>query len=124
VFIAGALGVVTKFALRRLTWPDLVVSTALVYAAIAAFIVAAGAGTLRGGIGGGIAILAGICASSALILSFLALEHGRVGQVVPFMSAYPIVSAALGLLLLSETASWGHTLGIGLIIGGLVLLAH
>ncbi|HMJ96637.1 MAG TPA: EamA family transporter [Thermoleophilaceae bacterium] len=124
VLVVGALGVLTKFALRQATWTDLIVSSALVYVVVAGALLATGSATLRMGSGGALALLVGGCAVAGLVLSTLALQHAEAIRVVPLMSTYPLVTVVLAVLLLSETVSLAQGFGIGFVIAGVVLLGR
>jgi bacterial/archaeal transporter family protein len=123
VLIVGIIGVTTKLALRDIGWQDLLVWTAIVYAAIAALLVLLGSGGLPGGTGGAWAVATGICASTGLICSFVALQGTDASRVVPYMSAYPVVTIILAAVFLSEHVTPMRVGGSLLVVGGLVLLS-
>jgi uncharacterized membrane protein len=123
VLIVGVIGVTTKLALREIGWQDLLVWTAIVYAAIAALLVLVGSGGVPGGSGGAWAVATGICASTGLICSFVALQGTDASRVVPYMSAYPVVTIILAAIFLSEHITPIRVGGSILVVGGLVLLS-
>lgn len=122
VVAVGALGVTTKLALEDVTWPELVLWTAVAYAVIAALLILAGARLrlVREARYGG---LSGALAATALILLFLAVDAGDVSRVVPITSAYPVVTVALAALLLAERVSALRVGATLLVVGGVVLLS-
>jgi transporter family protein len=124
VAVVGVLGILTKLALRHVSWTDMVVSTALVYGCAAGALVLSGSGDFRLGRGGAIALAAGVCAAGGLTLSFIALRHADASRAVPFMSAYPVVTVVLAVLLLSESVSLSQGVGIALVLAGVVLLGR
>jgi len=54
---------------------------------------------------------------------FKALQSGDVGQIIPIVGAYPLVSALLAFLFLGETLTIAKTGGIILVVIGVILLA-
>lgn len=123
VVAVGALGVTTKLALEDMTWPELVLWTAVAYAVIAVLLVGAGGERMRPGRSAGYGALSGALAAGALIMLFLALDAGDVSRVVPITSAYPVVTVLLAAVLLAERVSavrFGATL---LVVGGVILLS-
>jgi transporter family protein len=54
---------------------------------------------------------------------FHALQRGQASLVVPFTSAYPLVTVLLSLLVLGEPITPTKVLGVALIVGGVMLLA-
>ena len=53
---------------------------------------------------------------------FYVLRSGMISQVVPITASYPIVTAALGILILGEAATPQRILGIVLTVIGIVLV--
>jgi bacterial/archaeal transporter family protein len=119
----GLLGIATKLALRDVSFGDVVASTCAVYAALGVVVLATRSGTVAGGTGGMYAALTGACAAGGLVFSVLALRTGQASQAVPVMAAYPLVTVAVAVAVLSERVSLGQAIGIGLIVVGLVVLA-
>jgi len=123
VVAVGALGVTTKLALEDMTWPEVVLWTAVAYVAIAALLVVGGGQRLRLGRGAGYGALSGALAAGALIALFLALDAGDVSRVVPITSAYPVVTVLLAAALLSERVTTGRVGATLLVVAGVVLLS-
>src|SRR5262249_8448936 len=116
-------GITTKLALRDVPFGDVVAWTCVVYAALGVVVLGTRSGSVSGGTGGLFAALTGACAAGALVFTLLALRTGRASQAVPVMAAYPLVTVAAAVAVLSERVSLGHALGIGLNVVGLVVLA-
>ncbi len=53
---------------------------------------------------------------------FYALKAGEASQVVPVVSAFPVVAFVLGITVLGETATPTRWLGAALVVVGVVLL--
>lgn len=124
VVLEGALGITTKLALRSISWHQLLIWTAIGYALIAVFLVVATGEMIPFGAGVGWAVLSGIFASFGLLLFFLALERGEASNVVPVTAAYPLVTALLAALVLSEEISPLRGLGTLLVVVGIIELGR
>jgi bacterial/archaeal transporter family protein len=121
--LLGGLGITTKYALRSLTWQELVVWSALAYVAIAAVLVTTGT-PLRphSGLNGGMAVVSALIAPVSLALLFLALRAGDASRVIPLTAAYPLVTVLLALLVLNEALSIATLVGATFVVVGAVLL--
>jgi transporter family protein len=64
-------------------------------------------------------IMAGLL---AMWTYFYVLRSGMISQVVPITASYPILTAALGILVLGEAATPQRILGIVLTVIGIVLV--
>lgn len=122
IFLLGALGVTTKVALRHISWQEVILWTAIVYAFIAIGMLLFGqvslhfnAGTLPG-------IASGVLASTALIAFYIALGRGDASVVVPVASAYPIVTLILAAIFLAEPITLLRAGGALLVIVGVALI--
>jgi len=124
VVIEGALGVTTKLALRSIGWRELLIWTALAYAVLALCLIAVSGERVPLGAGAGWAVVSGIFASVGLLTFFLALERGEASKVVPVSAAYPLVTAVLAALALSEEVSLLRGLGTILVVFGIVQLGR
>jgi uncharacterized membrane protein len=124
VLLSGVLGVTTKLALQHADWMAILVWTAVVYAGLAGAAVLFGGGSLYLGEGWGWAALCGVCASVALVCSFVALRHADAVVVVPVMAAYPVVTVAASLAFLGESVSPSRLAGIVLVVVGAVIIAR
>ena len=124
ILTLGVAGVTAKLALRTISWQQMVLWVPIAYAVFAvSFAVFRGA-RLPLGVGGGWAAATALCASSALILFFVALTHGEASKVVPASSAYPVVTLAASALFLSESITLVRVVGTALVIVGLVLISR
>ena len=123
IVLTGALGITTKLALANTGWKQLIMWGALAYAAFSALFFLTGT---RPHLGYNVvwAAASGILAASTLALYMLAVQNGEVSKTVPFMSAYPIVTVALSVIILAERVTVTQIIGVCLVIGGLVLLAR
>lgn len=124
VLLEGALGVTTKLALRSINWRQLLLWTAIAYATLAAILVTITGERVAFGAGAGWAVVSGIFASGGLLIFFLALERGEASKVVPVTAAYPLVTALLAALVLSEEISPLRGLGTILVVAGIVELGR
>jgi bacterial/archaeal transporter family protein len=123
IALTGALGITTKLALASTGWKQLLVWAALAYAVFSGLFLLTGT---RPHFGQGIvwAALSGILAASTFALYMVAVGRGEVSKTVPFMSAYPVVTVLLSVVVLSEQVKPAQIAGVCLVIGGLVLLAR
>ena len=124
ILTLGAAGVTAKLALRTISWQQLILWVPLAYLVFALSFVAFRGDRLPVGVGGGWAAATAICASSALVLFFVALTKGEASKVVPAGSAYPVVTLAGSALFLSETITWLRVVGTALVIAGVVILSR
>jgi transporter family protein len=125
VVLLGGLGVITKFALRYLGWPDLIVWTTAVYIVVSAVLLLSGRASLAGGSTGvGLAVVAGVMAVLSLVMLYVALGYGDASQVVPFTSTYPLVALVLAWAVLGEQVTAGRAVGAVLVVAGAVLLTR
>lgn len=124
VIFEGALGITTKLALRSIAWRQLLLWTAVSYAAVAICLVLVAGEGLPFGPGVGWAVLSGLIASVGLLIFFVALERGDASRVVPITAAYPLVTAVLAALVLSEEISPLRGFGTLLVVTGIVWLGR
>lgn len=123
IALLGGLGVTTKLALRHVTWQEIIVWTAIVYAVIAIGLLALGQAKVVVGPGTAAAIGSGVLAATALLMFFIALRTGEASRVVPLTSAYPIVTLALSVLVLAEAVTVLRAVGTLAVVVGVVLLS-
>jgi transporter family protein len=123
VLVLGLLGVTTKLALDDLRWQELILWTAVAYAAIAAVLTVVNGQRLRIVPGAGYGLVSGILAATALIALFLALGAGEVSRVVPITSSYPVVTVLLAALMLRERVTALRGAATMLVVGGVILLS-
>ena len=123
IALLGGLGVTTKLALRDVSWQDVIVWTAIVYALISVTMLVTGQATVAVGAGAFWAIVSAILASTALVAFYIALGKGEASRVVPFTSAYPIVTLVLSAIVLSEKITPLRGGAALLVVVGVVLLS-
>lgn len=122
VLLSGFLGVTTKLALRDLSWEEILVWVAVVYAVAAAAMALAGRRHQLGP-GAGWGAVAGALAAVALVFLFLALDVADVGQVVPVTASYPVVTLLLAAAILGERVTPDRAMATLLVIAGVILLS-
>lgn len=122
VVLFGAWAFFGKLSLRHASWAQV----SLVYgAALVVLFGALLAGPARRSFAGANWwALAGSGVSGALGIAafYLALERGKASAVVPVVSVYPLITAALAVAFLGETLTALQMVGIGLALGGVVLV--
>ncbi|HEY7396942.1 MAG TPA: EamA family transporter [Gaiellaceae bacterium] len=124
ILTLGLAGVTIKLALRTISWQQLVLWVPVVYIVWAIVFAVFGGARFPLGAGGGWAALTAICASSALILFFVALDRGDASKVVPVGSAYPVVTLIASAIFLSESITPIRVVGTALVVAGVVLLSR
>lgn len=128
VLLVGLFGIAAKYGLRQVTWQGLVgLTTAayvLVFAVVAAFGFRFRTEGARGnpGLDWSMAALSALIAPVTIVLFYVAVTRGPVTKIVPITSIYPLVSVAVGALVLSEKVGWQTGAGVVLIVGGVILL--
>ena len=122
VVLWGGWAFFGKVSLRHASWAQV----SFVYGAIAtALFGVLLLGPARRGFGGtnGWALAAsGLCGAVGLATFYLALDRGKASAVVPMISAYPMITAALALAFLGESIGTAQLVGICLVIGGVILI--
>jgi uncharacterized membrane protein len=118
----GALGITSKLALRTLTWPQVILWTAVAYATVAAVLVLTGHAAVRVTHDTAWALASGALAVGSLAMLYVALGGGDAGKVVAISAAYPAVTVFLAAAILSEAVTVGRVIGAGLVIAGVVTL--
>lgn len=121
--INGAIGIATRVALVGMGFGELVLWTSAAYVLVAGVLLAADA-PLSWNAGAGWAALSGILACAALLLLYRGLSRGPASKVMPVTAGYPLVSAVLAVMVLSETVSFGQVVGIALVVGGVIQLTR
>jgi transporter family protein len=124
VLLSGLLGVTIKLALRGARWPELLTWTAIVYAVLALASIPMGNTRLHLGTPAVWGVVSGLCAALGLICAFIALRHASAVVAVPVMSAYPVVTVLVSVLVLHESLSPSKVVGVGFVLTGVVLLAR
>lgn len=123
IALLGSLGVTTKLALDHVGWQDIIVWTTVVYIVISGAMLLLGQARIGFGPGTDAAIASGVLASTALVALYIALGRGEAGVVVPFTSAYPVVTLGLSALVLSEKITPFKAGGALLVVIGVVLIS-
>lgn len=119
--VLGFIGLVTKVAMRTSTWPTIILWTALVYAVVAALMVAGGQ-RISLESGWWWAALSGLMAAGGLMVFFIALDRGEVTRVVPVTSGYPVIATIAGALILGERVTPARVVGVILVVVGVVFI--
>jgi bacterial/archaeal transporter family protein len=122
VVVIGLLGVTTKLALRHVTWPVIIVWTAIFYAVLSVILLITGA-EIPWNEGTGLAILSGFMAATSLSLLFLALSIGDASRVVPAAAAYPAVTVIAAAILLNESLTIPRVAGTAIVVTGVILIS-
>jgi drug/metabolite transporter (DMT)-like permease len=125
VLVTGMLGVTVKLALRDVEWPVILLWSAIVYVVIGLGVVVFGDASLHlDEAGGRWALVAGVCAAGGLTCSLIALRHADAVVATPVMAVYPAVTVIGSLAFLGESFGPVKAVGLGLVIGGVILLAR
>jgi bacterial/archaeal transporter family protein len=124
VYIAasGTLGVLSKVALRRLRWPELVMWCGIVYTCVGIVMLITGQAKLQIVPGTGWAVVGTVAVVTALYMFFVALSTGQVAQVVSISASYPAVTLILAAIFLSEGITVLKAAGVLVVIAGVVVL--
>ena len=122
VAAVGGLGVVSKLALRTLTWRDLLAWMGVGYAGIVAILLALGDAKLQFVGDTFWAVASAVLVVGGLILLYEALASGDASKVIPVSSAYPAVTLVLSGLVLSESVSLAAVAGVCLVVAGVIVI--
>ncbi len=124
--LVGTQAVMIKLALKSITWPTLILAVVAAYLILMIYFLATGGMKWPSKPGVWIlwVILTGAFTAGAFPLVNIALERAPASQVIPITAAYPIVTALMGALVLSEKLTVGRGLGILLVVGGSILVAR
>lgn len=123
IIFLGTLGITTKLALRHIGWQDMIVWTTIVYMLISIGMLVAGQAKIAVGPGTLAAIGSAVLASTALIALYIALGKGDASTVVPFTSAYPIITLILSVLVLAEKITPLRGAGAVIVILGVAMIS-
>lgn len=124
VVMLGVMGVTIKLALRTIEWQQLVLWVPIAYACFAVGLVLFGGTRFPTGAGSAWAALTAFLASAGLIALFYALTKGAAGTVVPFSSAYPVVTVFASAAFLAERLTVERLVGTALVVAGVVVLSR
>jgi len=80
--------------------------------------------SLRAGLPTGWLIVAALSAIVAYTSMFFAVERGRLSVVVPVMSSWSVIAAALSLIALGQTVRRGLLAGAAAVVVGVVIIAR
>jgi bacterial/archaeal transporter family protein len=124
VIFEATLGITVKLSLRDVDWRQLLIWTALAYAVLATVLLIGfgNAPPLRAGAGWG--VLSGAFASCSLLAFFIALGRGEASRVVPVSAAYPLVTAVVAAVALSEQLTPLRITGTVAVVSGVVILSR
>lgn len=122
VVVNALMGITVKVALRDVNWQQLLVWTAICYAAISLVLLLDGAGFVVSD-GTEWAVAMGVLIPSTFVILFVALTYGDVSRVVPIGAAYPAVTVIAAALFLDEPLTSTRVLGTALVIVGVVLVS-
>lgn len=81
--------------------------------------VALGTGSFTGWL-----IVSALAAVLAYTTMFFAVERGRLSVVVPMMSSWAVIAAAISLVILGETVRRAQLVGAGVVVVGVVVIAR
>jgi len=81
--------------------------------------VSLGAGTLTGWL-----VAAGLSAVNAYTSMFFAVERGRLSVVVPVMSSWSVIAAAISLVVLGETVRRAQLAGAAAVVLGVLVISR
>jgi transporter family protein len=124
IVLLGATGVTTRYALRTITWEQMVLWVPVAYLPFALVLVTARGARFPLGIGGFWAAVTAFCAAGALVLFFYALTKGEASTVVPVTSAYPLITLVGAAIFLGEQITVARVLGALLIISGVIVISR
>lgn len=122
VVVLGAVGVTSKLALRTMSWQEMLLWTAVLYAIAAVAVMLTGKAGFHWETNTWWALVSALCVVSALVFFYLALGAGEASKVVPVTAAYPAVTFVLSVMVLSEHISAVKVGGLLLVMGGVVVL--
>lgn len=120
----GALSISIKLSMRGMGWPQVVHWSTIAYILMSAVVVVAGGWGLYTGAGTHWGIIFGFLAAGGLITLFLALEKGEASLVVPITATYPVLTAILAAIFLTEVITPMRAVGIGLVVGGAMVIGR
>ena len=124
VMFEAAIGITIKLSLRDVDWRQLLIWTAVAYTVLATVLIAGLGEAPSLGPGAGWAAASGAFASCSLLAFFIALGRGEASRVVPVSAAYPLVTAIVAALALSEELTPLRLAGTVLVVLGVVILSR
>jgi transporter family protein len=124
IILLGATGVTTRYALRTISWEQMVLWVPVAYLPFAIVLMTARGARFPSGIGGFWAAVTAFCAAAALVLFFYALTKGEASTVVPASSAYPLVTLIGAAIFLGEQITIARVIGALLIVSGVIVISR
>jgi transporter family protein len=124
VFTTATLAIVSKFALRTLSWQDMLVWMGAAYTVVVTVLLASGSTRLELTAGSGWAIVSASLVIGGLVLLYLALGRGEASKIVPVTASYPAVTLILSVLVLSESLTVGRVVGVALVASGVMVITR
>ena len=124
IVLLGATGVTTRYALRTITWEQMVLWVPVAYLPFAIVLVTTRGARFPVGVGGFWAAVTAFCAAGALVLFFYALTKGEASTVVPVTSVYPLVTLVGAAIFLGEQITTARVLGALLIVSGIIVISR
>lgn len=128
VLLVGVFGISAKYGLRQVTWQGLLALTTAAYVLVLAVVAAVGipfrstGGKGNPGLDWPMVAVASLIPPLTIVLFYVAVSRGPVTKIVPITSVYPLVTVAVGALVLSERVTWQTGVGVLLVVAGVVLL--
>jgi transporter family protein len=120
----GLTGISVKYALKTITWQQMLLWVPLAYACWAAVLIVGFGARLPLGVGGAWAALTALFASGGLILLFISLDRGQASVVVPVSSIYPVVTLIASAAFLSESITVPKVIGTVLVVAGVTVISR
>jgi transporter family protein len=124
VLLLGITGITTRYALRTITWEQIVLWVPIAYLTFSILLATTRGARFPLGIGGFWAAMTAFSAAGALVLFFFALTKGEASTVVPVSSAYPLVTLAGAAIFLGEQLTVARVIGALLIVSGVIVISH
>jgi transporter family protein len=124
VVTTATLAIVSKFALRTLSWQDMLVWMGAAYTVVVTVLLASGSTRLELTAGSGWAIVSASLVIGGLVLLYLALGRGEASKIVPVTASYPAVTLILSVLVLSESLTVGRVVGVALVASGVTVITR
>ncbi len=120
----GCLSIAIKLSMRGMGWPQVVHWSTIAYILMSAVVVVAGGWGLYTGSGTHWGIIFGFLAAGGLVTLFLALEKGEASLVVPITATYPVLTAILAAIFLTEVITPVRAAGISLVVVGAMVIGR
>ncbi|MGI9556742.1 MAG: EamA family transporter, partial [Solirubrobacterales bacterium] len=122
--MSGGLNVALKLAMPGIDWRQFVIWSGVAYLLTAFALIVVGGWMLPFGAGTEWAMLTGLLSTGGAFTLFVALERGEATLVVPITAAYPVVSAVIAALFLSEVITPLRAAGIIAVVVGAMIIGR